>query len=102
CEWLWESMAGPNYDWQSLLSTKFCEDLSSCVVIHCVYGLAQLVAAVLVALALQESGMKYEDAIKQKCRGVINNEQLSYLETYRPKMRLRFKNPHHHNALLLN
>ncbi|XP_053322141.1 protein tyrosine phosphatase type IVA 3 isoform X2 [Spea bombifrons] len=56
-------------------------------------------APVLVALALIESGMKYEDAIqfiRQKRRGAINSKQLTYLEKYRPKQRLRFKDPHNH------
>uniref|UniRef100_A0AAR2LFN7 Uncharacterized protein n=1 Tax=Pygocentrus nattereri TaxID=42514 RepID=A0AAR2LFN7_PYGNA len=42
-----------------------------------------------------ECGMKYEDAvqfIRQKRRGAFNSKQLFYLEKYRPKMRLRFKN----------
>uniref|UniRef100_A0AAY4CFW7 Protein tyrosine phosphatase 4A3 n=1 Tax=Denticeps clupeoides TaxID=299321 RepID=A0AAY4CFW7_9TELE len=45
-----------------------------------------------------ESGMKYEDAIqfiRQKRRGAINSKQLTYLEKYRPKQRLRFKDAHH-------
>ncbi|KTF90532.1 hypothetical protein cypCar_00036398 [Cyprinus carpio] len=40
-------------------------------------------APVLVAVALIESGMKYEDAIqfiRQKRRGAINSKQLTYLE----------------------
>uniref|UniRef100_A0A8C1QQ31 Protein tyrosine phosphatase 4A3b n=4 Tax=Cyprininae TaxID=2743694 RepID=A0A8C1QQ31_CYPCA len=48
-----------------------------------------------------ESGMKYEDAIqliRQKRRGAINSKQLTYLEKYRPKQRLRFKDPHNHKS----
>uniref|UniRef100_A0A8C6AR04 Protein tyrosine phosphatase 4A3 n=2 Tax=Odontoceti TaxID=9722 RepID=A0A8C6AR04_MONMO len=47
------------------------------------------------------SGMKYEDAIqfiRQKRRGAINSKQLTYLEKYRPKQRLRFKDPHAHKT----
>ncbi|KAG9355418.1 hypothetical protein JZ751_000256 [Albula glossodonta] len=83
-------------DWLSLLRSKFCEDPGSCVAVHCVAGLGR--APVLVALALIESGMKYEDAIqfiRQKRRGAINSKQLTYLEKYRPKQRLRYKDPHH-------
>uniref|UniRef100_A0AAY5KLI5 Protein tyrosine phosphatase 4A3 n=1 Tax=Esox lucius TaxID=8010 RepID=A0AAY5KLI5_ESOLU len=39
----------------------------------------------------------YEDAIqfiRQKRRGAINSKQLTYLEKYRPKQRLRYKDPH--------
>uniref|UniRef100_A0A8C6PMJ1 Protein tyrosine phosphatase 4A3 n=1 Tax=Nothobranchius furzeri TaxID=105023 RepID=A0A8C6PMJ1_NOTFU len=44
-----------------------------------------------------ESGMKYEDAIqliRQKRRGAFNSKQLTYLEKYRSKQRLRFKDSH--------
>uniref|UniRef100_A0A8C0KTN7 Protein tyrosine phosphatase type IVA 3 n=1 Tax=Canis lupus dingo TaxID=286419 RepID=A0A8C0KTN7_CANLU len=62
-------------------------------------------APVLVALALIEGGMKYEDAvqfIRQKRRGAFNSKQLLYLEKYRPKMRLRFKdsNGHRNNCCI--
>ncbi|XP_059528465.1 protein tyrosine phosphatase type IVA 3 isoform X1 [Myotis daubentonii] len=86
-------------DWLSLLKAKFCDDPGSCVAVHCVAGLGR--APVLVALALIESGMKYEDAIqfiRQKRRGAINSKQLTYLEKYRPKQRLRFKEPHAHRT----
>ncbi|KAL8220302.1 UNVERIFIED_CONTAM: Protein tyrosine phosphatase type IVA 2 [Gekko kuhli] len=56
-------------------------------------------APVLVALALIECGMKYEDAvqfIRQKRRGAFNSKQLLYLEKYRPKMRLRFRDANGH------
>uniref|UniRef100_A0A9J7ZVE5 Protein tyrosine phosphatase type IVA 3 n=1 Tax=Cyprinus carpio carpio TaxID=630221 RepID=A0A9J7ZVE5_CYPCA len=86
-------------DWLSLLKNKFCEEPGCCVAVHCVAGLGR--APVLVALALIESGMKYEDAIqliRQKRRGAINSKQLTYLEKYRPKQRLRFKDPHNHKS----
>ena len=85
--------------WLSLLKAKFYNDPGSCVAVHCVAGLGR--APVLVALALIESGMKYEDAIqfiRQKRRGAINSKQLTYLEKYRPKQRLRFKDPHTHKT----
>lgn len=77
-------------NWFNLLKTKFREDPGCCVAVHCVAGLGR--APVLVALALMEAGMKYEDAvelIRQKRRGAINAKQLTYLEHYRPKSRLR-------------
>ncbi|KAM8785039.1 protein tyrosine phosphatase type IVA 3 isoform 2-T2 [Rhynchonycteris naso] len=86
-------------DWLGLLKAKFCDDPGSCVAVHCVAGLGR--APVLVALALIESGMKYEDAIqfiRQKRRGAINSKQLTYLEKYRPRQRLRFKDPHAHKT----
>ncbi|KAA0710583.1 Protein tyrosine phosphatase type IVA 3 [Triplophysa tibetana] len=82
-------------DWLSLLKRRFMEDPGCCVAVHCVAGLGR--APVLVAVALIESGMKYEDAIqfiRQKRRGAINSKQLTYLEKYRSKQRLRYKHPH--------
>ncbi|XP_065600776.1 protein tyrosine phosphatase type IVA 2 isoform X1 [Cyrtonyx montezumae] len=84
-------------DWLNLLKIKFREESGCCVAVHCVAGLGR--APVLVALALLECGMKYEDAvqfIRQKRRGAFNSKQLLYLEKYRPKMRLRFKDANSH------
>lgn len=81
--------------WFNLLKTRFREEPGCCVAVHCVAGLGR--APVLVAIALIELGMKYEDAvelIRQKRRGAINAKQLSYLEKYRPKSRLKTKNGH--------
>ncbi|MBN3273051.1 TP4A2 phosphatase, partial [Polyodon spathula] len=88
-------------DWLNLLKNKFREEPGCCVAVHCVAGLGR--APVLVALALIECGMKYEDAvqfIRQKRRGAFNSKQLLYLEKYRPKMRLRFKDANNHNCCL--
>ncbi|XP_059482202.1 PRL-1 phosphatase [Neocloeon triangulifer] len=80
-------------EWFKLLKTRFRETPGSCVAVHCVAGLGR--APVLVAVALIELGLDYEDAvelIRKKRRGAINSRQLGYLEKYRPRSRLRLKN----------
>ncbi|XP_030644962.1 protein tyrosine phosphatase type IVA 3-like isoform X1 [Chanos chanos] len=57
-------------DWLNLLRSRFMEDPGCCVAVHCVAGLGR------------------------KRRGAINSKQLTYLEKYRPKQRLRYKHPH--------
>uniref|UniRef100_A0A1B6CMN8 Uncharacterized protein n=1 Tax=Clastoptera arizonana TaxID=38151 RepID=A0A1B6CMN8_9HEMI len=82
-------------EWFELLKKRFKDDPEACIAVHCVAGLGR--APVLVALALIELGMKYEDAvelIRQKRRGAINTKQLAFLEKYRPKSRLKMKNGH--------
>ncbi|XP_020010086.2 protein tyrosine phosphatase type IVA 1-like isoform X3 [Castor canadensis] len=84
-------------DWLTLVNTKFREEPGCCIAVHCVAGLGR--TPVLVALALIESGMKNEDAvqfIRQKRRGAFNSKQLLYLEQYRSKMRLHFKDSSGH------
>ncbi|KAM8737393.1 protein tyrosine phosphatase type IVA 2-like [Acanthopagrus latus] len=79
-------------DWLNLLQMKFREEPGSCVAVHCVAGLGR--APVLVALALIECGMEYEDAvhfIRLKRRGAFNSKQLLYLENYKAKLCLRSK-----------
>ncbi|XP_054268648.1 PRL-1 phosphatase [Macrosteles quadrilineatus] len=88
-------------EWFELLKKRFREDPEACVAVHCVAGLGR--APVLVALALIELGMKYEDAvelIRQKRRGAINAKQLAFLEKYRPKSRLKMKNGHKNSCCL--
>ena len=65
---------------------------SHCIAVHCVAGLGR--APVLVALALIEAGMKYEDAvemIRQQRRGAINSKQLNFLANYKPKNKFKDK-----------
>lgn len=76
--------------WLQLIRCRFKEKPEACVAVHCVAGLGR--APVLVALALVELGMKFEDAvehIRSLRRGAINAKQLSYLEKYRSKNRLK-------------
>ncbi|XP_024149500.1 protein tyrosine phosphatase type IVA 2 isoform X2 [Oryzias melastigma] len=61
-------------DWLKLLNTKFREEPGCCIAVHCVAGLGR------------------------KRRGAFNSKQLLYLEKYRPKMRLRFKDNNSHNC----
>jgi len=73
-----------------LVKERFRLEPDGCVAVHCVAGLGR--APVLVAMALIELGLKYEDAvelIRKKRRGAINAKQLSFLEKYRPKNRLK-------------
>uniref|UniRef100_I3LCL5 Tyrosine specific protein phosphatases domain-containing protein n=1 Tax=Sus scrofa TaxID=9823 RepID=I3LCL5_PIG len=86
-------------DWLSLVNVKFREEPGCCIAVHCVAGLGR--TPVLVALALIEGGMKNEEAvqfIRQKRRGAFNSKQLLYLEKYRSKMRLRFKDSSGHRS----
>ncbi|XP_071144287.1 protein tyrosine phosphatase type IVA 2-like [Mytilus edulis] len=89
-------------EWINLLKTRFKEEPGCCVAVHCVAGLGR--APVLVALALIECGMLYEDAvelIRQKRRGAINAKQLAFLEHYRPKSRLKQKGNGHKQCCVM-
>ena len=88
-DWKFDDGAAPPRDivqsWLDFLKATFEENPGATVAIHCVAGLGR--APVLVALALIEGGMKYEDAvqyIRQRRRGAINSRQLEYLEKYKP------------------
>ncbi len=77
--------------WLVLLGKEFADVVNDettseirCVGVHCVTGLGR--APVLVAVALIELGMKYEDAvelIRKKRRGAINSRQLEFLAKYK-------------------
>uniref|UniRef100_A0A1I8N541 Protein tyrosine phosphatase type IVA 3 n=1 Tax=Musca domestica TaxID=7370 RepID=A0A1I8N541_MUSDO len=84
-----------NDDRDTATGRRYQQNPEACVAVHCVAGLGR--APVLVALALIELGLKYEAAvemIRDKRRGAINAKQLSYLERYKPKARLKHKNGH--------
>jgi protein tyrosine phosphatase type 4A len=80
--------------WLNLVKKEFIDDPETCVGVHCITGLGR--APVLVAVALIELGMKYEDAVDQirtKRRGAINSRQLEFLARYkRRKYFLKGKN----------
>jgi len=72
--------------WLALVLKEFQDDPNTCIGVHCVTGLGR--APVLVAVALIELGMKYEDAIeviRKKRRGAINSKQLDFLAKYKRK-----------------
>ncbi|XP_029585120.1 protein tyrosine phosphatase type IVA 2-like, partial [Salmo trutta] len=88
-------------DWLNLLKCKFRDEPGCSIAVHGVAGLGR--APVLVALALIECGMEYEDAvhfIRQKRRGAFNSKQLMYFENYKPKMCLRFKDANGQNCCI--
>jgi len=70
--------------WLNLVNKEFQANSDTCIGVHCVTGLGR--APVLVATALIELGMKYEDAvemIRKKRRGAINAKQLEFLAKYK-------------------
>jgi len=82
-------------EWFKLLKKHCSESPDGCIAVHCVAGLGR--APVMVALALIELGLKYEEAvelIREKRRGAINAKQMILLHKYRPKSRLKLKNGH--------
>jgi len=83
--------------WLSLVNKEFQDERDICIGVHCVTGLGR--APVLVAVALIELGMKYEDAvefIRKKRRGAINSKQLEFLAKYkRRKVFIKGKNKCH-------
>lgn len=92
-DWTYADGQGPPIEvlnkWLELVRNRFAQSPDSCIAVHCVAGLGR--APVLVAIALMELGMKFEDAvdlIRTKRRGAISQQQLGYLENYRAKSRL--------------
>ncbi|XP_032746307.1 protein tyrosine phosphatase type IVA 1-like isoform X1 [Rattus rattus] len=105
--WPFDDGAPPSnqivHDWLSLVKIKFHEEPGCCIAVHCVAGLGR--APGLVALALIEGGMNYQDAvqfIRQNRHGAFNGQQRLPLEKYHPKMWLRFKdsNGHRNNCCI--
>lgn len=80
-------------EWFAILRKEFAKNPGCCVAVHCIAGLGR--APVMVATALIELGLKYDEAvdiIRGSRRGAINSKQLDYLEKYRSKGRLNEKN----------
>ncbi|VDK87765.1 unnamed protein product [Litomosoides sigmodontis] len=92
--------------WLSLAKESFKSYPNQCIAVHCVAGLGR--APVLVAIALVEAGMKYEDAVDlirrygttssqivtmkvlfRHRRGALNQKQLNFLQKYKPTGQLR-------------
>jgi len=79
-------------EWLLLVKQRLNERSDAVIATHCVAGLGR--APVLVAIALVECGMKYEDAvayIRTRRRGAINAKQLDYLQKYKPLRILKAK-----------
>jgi len=73
-------------NWLTVCKNTFKDGKQVSIGVHCVAGLGR--APVLVALALIEHGLHYEEAItliREKRRGAINAKQLKYLKSYKPK-----------------
>lgn len=71
--------------WLSLCKTAF-KNADDTIGVHCVAGLGR--APVLVAIALIEIGLNYDEAvelIRQKRKGAINAKQLKFLKSYVPR-----------------
>ncbi|XP_071765092.1 protein tyrosine phosphatase type IVA 1 isoform X2 [Centroberyx gerrardi] len=83
-DWPFDDGAPPSNqivdDWLNLLKVKFREEPGCCIAVHCVAGLGR--APVLVALAMIECGMKYEDAV-QFIRHVEERSTASSCSTWR-------------------
>lgn len=92
-DWQFDDGSPPPQDiidkWFELLRHRYKESGEVSVAVHCVAGLGR--GPVMVALALLELGMKYEDTvefIRERRRGAFNQKQLRYLSTYKPRYRL--------------
>jgi len=92
-DWSYADGQGPPQEvlnkWLELVRSSLRDNPETCIAVHCVAGLGR--APVLVAIALMELGMKFDDAvglIRNKRRGALNQNQLDFLEHYQPKSRL--------------
>ncbi|NWZ91568.1 TP4A2 phosphatase, partial [Nesospiza acunhae] len=81
-------------DWLNLLKTKFREEPGCCVAVHCVAGLGRSQNVIFFPIDIYLFCVFF--FFFRKRRGAFNSKQLLYLEKYRPKMRLRFKDANGH------
>ncbi|NXE43224.1 TP4A2 phosphatase, partial [Ptilorrhoa leucosticta] len=81
-------------DWLNLLKTKFREEPGCCVAVHCVAGLGRSRNGAF-SLDIHLPCVFFWFFFRKR-RGAFNSKQLLYLEKYRPKMRLRFKDANGH------
>lgn len=74
--------------WLTMIQHHFVGSSGGCIAVHCVAGLGR--APVLVAIALIENGMKYEEAItfiRSRRHGAFNTNQIMFLERYKRSRR---------------
>lgn len=78
--------------WFQLLGEIWHAHPGCCVAVHCKAGLGR--APALVAAALIELGMQYDEAIemiRSRRDGSLNARQIQYLQNFHPRKRLRLK-----------
>lgn len=78
--------------WFQLIQNLWNTHPGSCVAVHCKAGLGR--APALVAVALVELGLPYDqaiDMIRSRRPGALNTRQIQYLKNFRSRRRLRLK-----------
>ncbi|TGZ64249.1 hypothetical protein CRM22_006464 [Opisthorchis felineus] len=88
--------------WFQLINDLWQTHPDGCVAVHCRAGLGR--APALVAVALIELGLPYDEAIEMirgRRAGALNTRQIHYLKSFRPRKRLRLKNGHSDRCCIL-
>nr|CAH8866758.1 unnamed protein product [Trichobilharzia regenti] len=76
--------------WFQLITDVCQQGPGSCIAVHCKAGLGR--APALVAAALIELGLPYDEAVEMirgQRNGALNARQIQYLKNFRPRKRLR-------------